>query len=142
MQLQIGQCRKRSYLLVAKSLKVRNDNIIGSVLSVRVDCERESTTATIVVTNADEDSPEHLSVLTRGVWSGTDGTHLQTLVGHMGTVFALAVGLDGKVYSGSCDTTIRVWSGDGGTHLQTLVGHTGDVFALAVGLDGKVYSGL
>jgi WD40 repeat protein len=47
------------------------------------------------------------------------------------------VGLDGKVYSGSYDTTIRVWSGDDGTHLQTLVGHTGWVWALAVGLDGK-----
>jgi WD40 repeat protein len=75
------------------------------------------------------------------VWSGVDGTHLQTLVGHMSWVCALAVGLDGKVYSGSYDKTIRVWSGVDGTHLQTLVGHTDWVEALAVGLDGKVYSG-
>jgi WD40 repeat protein len=58
------------------------------------------------------------------VWSGDDGTHLQTLVGHTRWVLALAVGLDGKIYSGSWDETIRVWSGDDGTHLQTLVGHT------------------
>jgi WD40 repeat protein len=75
------------------------------------------------------------------VWSGDDGTHLQTIVGHTHYVCALAVGLDGKIYSGSSDKTIRVWSGDDGTHLQTLVGHTGWVLALAVGLDGKVYSG-
>jgi hypothetical protein len=75
------------------------------------------------------------------VWSGVDGTHLQTLVGHTYGVRALAVGLDGKVYSGSSDKTIRVWSGVDGTHLQTLVGHTDIVWALAVGLDGKVYSG-
>jgi hypothetical protein len=75
------------------------------------------------------------------VWSGDDGTHLQTLVGHTDYVNSLAVGLDGKVYSGSEDMTIRVWSGDDGTHLQTLEGHTSFVFALAVGLDGKVYSG-
>jgi WD40 repeat protein len=75
------------------------------------------------------------------VWSGTDGTHLQTLVGHTGWVLALAMGLDGKVYSGSIDATIRVWSGVDGTHIQTLVGHTSYVSALAVGLDGKVYSG-
>jgi WD40 repeat protein len=75
------------------------------------------------------------------VWSGDDGTHLQTLAGHTDEVWALAVGLDGKVYSGSNETTIRVWSGDDGTHLQTLVGHTHYVLALAVGLDGKIYSG-
>ena len=61
--------------------------------------------------------------------------------GHNEGVFSLAVGLDGKVYSGSNDKTIRVWSGDDGTHLQTLEGHTRIVCALAVGLDGKVYSG-
>jgi hypothetical protein len=75
------------------------------------------------------------------VWSGDDGTHLQTLVGHTRSVWALTVGLDGKVYSGSWDGTIRVWSGDDGTHLQTLEGHTRRATALAVGLDGKVYSG-
>jgi len=61
------------------------------------------------------------------------------LEGHTECVYALAVGLNGKVYSGSSDRTIRVWSGDDGTHLQTLEGHW--VFALAVGLNGKVYSG-
>ena len=30
-------------------------------------------------------------------------------------VYALAVVIDGKVYSGSCDKTIRVWSGTDGT---------------------------
>ena len=56
-------------------------------------------------------------------------------------VFALAVGLDGRVYSGSGDHTIRVWSGVNGTHLQTLKGHTRDVFSVKVGLFGKVFSG-
>jgi WD40 repeat protein len=79
--------------------------------------------------------------MTIRVWSGDDGTHLQTLVGHTATVCALAVGLDGKVYSGAGDTTIRVWSCADGRHLQTLVGHTSYVLALTVGLDGKVYSG-
>jgi WD40 repeat protein len=60
---------------------------------------------------------------------------------HTSDVNALAVGLDGKIYSGSSDGTIRVWSGDDGTHLQTLVGHTRHVTSLAVGLDGKVFSG-
>jgi hypothetical protein len=63
------------------------------------------------------------------------------LEGHTGYVRALAVGLDGKVYSGSEDETIRGWSATDGTHLHTLVGHTGYVLALAVGLDSKVYSG-
>jgi WD40 repeat protein len=63
------------------------------------------------------------------------------LVGHTEYVRALAVGLDGKVYSGSNDKTVRVWHGEDGTHLHTLVGHTRWVSSLAVGLDGKVYSG-
>ena len=73
------------------------------------------------------------------VWSGVDGTYLQTLKGHTSPVVALAVGLDGKIYS--ADMTIRVWSGVSGTHLRKLEGHTDLVVALAVGLDGKIYSG-
>jgi hypothetical protein len=63
------------------------------------------------------------------------------LEGHAGYVCAIAVGLDGKVYSGSSDMTIRVWSGESGAHLQTLHGHTDRVRALAIGLNGKIYSG-
>ena len=75
------------------------------------------------------------------VWSGVDGTHLQTLEGHTEGVTSLAVGLDGRIFSGSYDRTIRVWSGVDGVCLQTLEGHIGGVFALAVGLDGNIYSG-
>jgi hypothetical protein len=55
-------------------------------------------------------------------------------------VRAVAVGLDGKVYS-SLKKTIQVWSGEDGARLNTLKGHDDTVRALAVGLDGKVYSG-
>jgi WD40 repeat protein len=75
------------------------------------------------------------------VWSGDDGTHLRTLVGHTGSVTSLAVAPDGRVYSGSHDNTIRVWSPDDGAHLQTLAGHTLGVTALVVGPHGKVFSG-
>jgi WD40 repeat protein len=74
------------------------------------------------------------------VWSGDDGTHLRTLEGHADVVCSLAVGLDGKVYSGSFDKTIRVWSGEDGTHLHTLMGHTSIVSALCVGRSNTVYS--
>ena len=53
-------------------------------------------------------------------------------------VHALAIGLDGKVYSGSDDKTITAWSGESGTHLQTLSGHAHAVTALAVGLNGNI----
>jgi hypothetical protein len=65
----------------------------------------------------------------------------QRLGGHKGFVCAIAVGLDGKVYSGSRDKTIRVWSGESGAHLQTLQGHTQWVSSLTAGLNGKIYSG-
>jgi WD40 repeat protein len=54
------------------------------------------------------------------------------LEGHTDSVFALCVGLNGKIYSGSRDKTMRVWSSDSATHLQTL-SHTDWVRALAVG---------
>jgi WD40 repeat protein len=73
------------------------------------------------------------------VWSCDDGSHLRSLVGHTSTVCALAVALDGKIYS--VDRTIRVWRGDNGAHLNTLVGHSDIVRALAIDLDGAVNSG-
>jgi WD40 repeat protein len=66
--------------------------------------------------------------------------HIQTLEGHTGSVVALLWGLDGRVYSGSADRTIRVWSGDDGAHLQTLKGHANWITSLAWGPDGKLYS--
>jgi WD40 repeat protein len=65
----------------------------------------------------------------------------QKIEGHTGTVWALAVGLDGKVYSGSDDRTIRVWSGESGAHLQTLQGHTNTICAIACGLNDRLFSG-
>jgi hypothetical protein len=71
-------------------------------------------------------------------------TYLRTLgdvdTGHSGPVTSLAVGLDGKIFSGS-HGTIRVWSGDDGRCLKTRSDFMGHVYDLAVGLDGKVYSG-
>jgi WD40 repeat protein len=75
------------------------------------------------------------------VWSATDGTHLQTLVGHAEGVTSLAVGQDSKVYSAWCDSTIRVWSGDDGTHLHTLMDYDSVPFAMAVMHDGTLVSG-
>ena len=78
-----------------------------------------------------------------GQWAAYEAgvTKPRDLEGHNEGLCALAVGLDGKVYSGSNDKTIRVWSPVDSTHLQTLVGHTDTIFALVVGTDGKVLSG-
>jgi hypothetical protein len=72
-------------------------------------------------------------------WS--KGEHVRTILGHSDTVVALAIGTQGRLYSGSDDTTIRVWSIADGTHLATLAGHTLPVRALAVGADGTLHSG-
>jgi len=76
-------------------------------------------------------------------WAAYEAGAIQPreLEGHTGNVLSLATGLDGKIYSGSYDRTVKVWRGDDGTLLQTLLGHTHTVFSLAVGLDGKIYSG-
>jgi WD40 repeat protein len=78
-----------------------------------------------------------------GRWAAYESGVLkpQRLSGHTDAVWALTLGPNGKIYSGSDDMTIRVWSGESGAHLQTLQGHTNWVSALTVGLDGKIYSG-
>lgn len=63
----------------------------------------------------------------------------RVLHGHTGTVWCLAVGEDGKIYSGSSDCTIRVWSEEGAP-LQTLRGHTNIVFGIVL-VNGRLYSG-
>jgi WD40 repeat protein len=73
------------------------------------------------------------------VWS--DREQLRTLIGHTDCISALVIGTQGRLYSGSFDTTIRVWSVANGTHLSTLEGHTDMVDTVVVGLDGTVYSG-
>jgi WD40 repeat protein len=50
------------------------------------------------------------------------------------------VGVNGTVYSGSDDRTIRAWSGEDGTLLRTLHGHTYEVNSLGVGADGTLFS--
>ena len=47
---------------------------------------------------------------------------------------------DGKLYSGSDDSTIEIWSCSTDTLIKTLAGHTGCVTCLAID-DGKLYSG-
>jgi WD40 repeat protein len=46
--------------------------------------------------------------------------HPRVLRGHTNTVWALAIGPDGNMYSGSMDRTIRVWSAKNGTLLRML----------------------
>jgi WD40 repeat protein len=68
-----------------------------------------------------------------------DGTHLRMLAVASGA-HSLAVGLQGRVYSGMGDGTIRVYFADIGSHLQTLLGHE-NIVRVLVGSDGNVFSG-
>jgi WD40 repeat protein/transcriptional regulator with XRE-family HTH domain len=74
------------------------------------------------------------------VWDATSGTHLQTLSGQSGPVFALAWSPDGHLLaSGGVDGGIRLWELSG-THSETFVrmlaGHTNWVLGLAFAPDG------
>ena len=69
------------------------------------------------------------------------GTHLRTLSGHSGPVYALAWSPDGSLLaSGGFDTYIRLWDFSGaqaGPSMRMLVGHTDWVFTLAFTPDGR-----
>ena len=83
-------------------------------------------------------------------WSGIDGSHLRSYVGHKNRVQGLAVGPDGTVYS--CGSNIiRVWPADANeeVHVLPINGvdgvrvsrHYSSITALARGPTGKLYSG-
>ena len=71
-------------------------------------------------------------------WDLESGKELQTLSGHQGTVYAVAVTPDGqRAVSGSVDNTLKVWDLESGKELQTLSGHQDAVYAVAVTPDGQ-----
>lgn len=61
------------------------------------------------------------------------------LSGHKNAVCALAVGQDGRVYSGACDETIMIWSAKTGEHVRKFRSNTTNFRALAIGHNGKIY---
>jgi WD40 repeat protein len=70
------------------------------------------------------------------VWS-LNGKELQTLNGHIGSVWSVSFSPNGKtIASGSDDATVKLWSLDG-QELQTLRGHTGSVWSVRFSPDGK-----
>lgn len=61
--------------------------------------------------------------------------------GHLGSIAIIAVLADGRVISGSYDSTLRIWDASTGQCLQILKGHTGAINCVAVLSNGRVASG-
>ena len=68
-----------------------------------------------------------------------DDSLITTLTGHTDYVRCLIID-DGKLYSGSQDSTIKIWNCSTDTLIKTLTGHTGWVTCLTIS-DGMLYSG-
>ena len=76
-------------------------------------------------------------------WPSVTKPH-QTLTGHADWISSVAVDIDGTLFSGSEDYTIRVWKKDAqGTYhcVQILTGHTDSINTAAVHTDGTLFSG-
>ena len=69
------------------------------------------------------------------------GAELTRLEGHTGGVKSLVLLPDGRLASGSHDTTVRLWDLVHGAETSRLEGHTSDVTALAMLPDGRLASG-
>ena len=72
------------------------------------------------------------------IWDANTGRELQTLHGHTGGVWALALDREGRwLASAGEDSTIRIWDAKSWRPLRTLRGHTGVVMSLAFSRDGS-----
>jgi len=68
----------------------------------------------------------------------TNFTLVQTLTGHSGDVFSVAISQDGRTLaSGSRDNTIKTWNLVTGQLIQTLSGHSDSVYSVAISQDGR-----
>lgn len=75
------------------------------------------------------------------VWNIATGACIFTLTGHLERVNSLAVLRDGKLASGSSDTTVRMWNTETGKCMQILKGHHAHVTSLAALSGGILASG-
>ena len=73
------------------------------------------------------------------VWDLNTLQRLRTLTGHTDAVRALAVA-EGRLFSGSYDSTVRVWDESSLSLLEILKGHTGPVRTL-VYCNNNMFSG-
>jgi WD40 repeat protein len=89
-------------------------------------------------------SPDSLHFVTGGeehevkVWDAASGRSIETLRGHTGDVFCVAVSPDGHwLASAGEDTTVRLWDAKSWALLHTLRGHIGLVSSLAFSPDSR-----
>jgi WD40 repeat protein len=72
------------------------------------------------------------------LWDPTTGREIRAMIGHIGSVHALAFRPDGaRLASAGADQIVRLWDPATGSLLSALEGHTGAVFALSFRPDGK-----
>ena len=63
------------------------------------------------------------------------------MVGHKGSVYSLAISLDGKYsLSSSEDKTLKLWNLVTGEEIRTFVGHSDDITIAAISPDGQCAS--
>jgi WD40 repeat protein len=72
------------------------------------------------------------------VWDAHTLERRGELIGHTDVIQDVAFASDGKVVTGSWDSTARIWDLASGRQLATLRGHTGAVMAVAVSPDGRL----
>jgi serine/threonine protein kinase len=72
------------------------------------------------------------------IWDSTNGTSMQSFVGHTGAVRDVAFSTDGRVLlSGSTDKTMRLWDVTTGSEIKFLTGDDKDLWCVALSPDGK-----
>lgn len=73
------------------------------------------------------------------IWQSSDGSKLQTMIGHTDWINAVDYSPTGEfVASGSDDATVRLWRVEQGTEAFVLAGHAAPVTAVAFAPDGQV----
>jgi hypothetical protein len=79
-----------------------------------------------------------LTVAASSAWATNDKPPVRTLIGHVGTVSAVAFSSDGgRILSGDSDGSVKLWDAATGQLLHTFFGHRGIIFDVAFSPDGS-----
>src|SRR5271166_5473500 len=134
LQNFIGRTLRLTAGILARDQRQLMPQLLGRIMN----CKGVGTTAFLEAARSQISPP---AILTQRLSLTPPGAETARLEGHSNWVAALCMLPDGRLASGSGDTTIRLWDVAAGAETARLEGHSNWVAALCMLPDGRLASG-